>query len=165
MMKTVERRFAKGVVILILAFCAQFASAGVYQHGTVVRMRMVDCLPVHHGFITAMGGGPAQATGDVCPEYTLVSDRVVFVIVGKSSNELVPLADIVDFRLNKNELAMRIDDAQRETKFNIKSMVLRTDWDRIQEHLSDQMNNSARTTDTNVALRRETDVQNKRELH
>ena len=72
-------------------------------------MRMGDCMPVHHGFMVAMGGAPTQMSSEVCPEYTLVSDKVVFVIVGKSSDQLIPLADVVDFRFNKNELAMRID--------------------------------------------------------
>jgi hypothetical protein len=116
-------------------------------------MRMVDCLPVHHGFMAAMGGGaPTQMAPEVCPEYTLVSDKVVFVIVGKSSDQLVPLADAVDFRFNKNELAMRLDDARRESKFNIKEMILRADWELIQKHITDQMTNPSRA-DTNVALR------------
>ena len=152
MTKTVKMRFVRCLIGLILALCAQAAWAGVYQHGTVVRMRMVDCMPVHHGFIAAMGGAQAPVVSDVCPEYTLLSDRVVFVIVGKSSNQLIPLADVVDFRFDKNELAMRIDDARHETKFSIKEMILRNEWDLIQKHIADQMNNP-RASDTNVVLR------------
>ena len=151
MTKVVNTRFAKFTLGIALALCCQSVWAGVYQHGTVVRMRMVDCLPVHHGFMVAMGGAPTQMSSEVCPEYTLVSDKVVFVIVGKSSDQLIPLADVVDFRFNKNELAMRIDDARRESKFNIKEMVLRTDWELIQKHITDQMTNPR--PDTNVALR------------
>jgi hypothetical protein len=152
MKKVVNPRFAKFTLGIALALCCQVAWAGVYQHGTVVRMRMVDCLPVHHGFMVAMGGAPTQMSSEICPEYTLVSDKVVFVIVGKSSDQLIPLADVVDFRFNKNELAMRIDDARRESKFNIKEMILRTDWELIQKHITDQMSNPSRA-DTNVALR------------
>jgi len=119
-----------------------------------VRMRMVDCLPVHHGFMVAVSGDiPPQASGDVCPEYTLLSDKVAFVIVGRSSDQLVPLADVVEFRFNKNELALRIDDARHESRFSIKEMILRTDWDLIQKHITDQMANPSRPSDTNVALR------------
>jgi len=153
MTKTVETRFTKWVIGFVFAFCAQAAWAGVYQHGTVVRMRMVDCMPAHHAFMMAMGGAPGQVMSEECPEYTLVSERVVFVIVGRSSNELVPLADVVDFRFNKNELAMRIDDARHESKFTIKEMILRSEWDLIQKHVMDQMNNPDRTSDANVALR------------
>lgn len=153
MTKVVNTRYAKLTLGIALTLCCQAAWAGVYQHGTVVRMRMVDCLPVHHGFMAAMSGGAqVQPTVEVCPEYTLISDKVVFVIVGKSSDQLMPLADVVDFRFNKNELAMRVDDARRESKFNIKEMILRTDWELIQKHITDQMTNSSRE-DTNLALR------------
>ena len=152
MTKVVNTRFATFTLGIALALCCQSAWAGVYQHGTVVRMRMVDCLPVHHGFMVAMSGSaPTPMSSEVCPEYTLVSDKVVFVIVGKSSEQLIPLADVVDFRFNKNELAMRLDDARRESKFNIKEMILRTDWELIQKHIADQMTNPR--PDTNVALR------------
>jgi len=150
-------RFARtkhAVLGIVLALCCQAAWAGIYQHGTVVRMRMVDCLPVHHSFMVAMSGsGPTMPMGDVCPEYTLVSDKVVFVIVGKSSNQIIPLADVVDFRLNKSELAMRIDDARHESRFSIKEMILRTDWDRVQKHIADQLANPAKPEDASVALR------------
>ena len=151
MTKIVNTRYATLSLGIALTLCCRAAWAGVYQHGTVVRMRMVDCLPVRHGFMVAMGGAPTQMSSEVCPEYTLISDKVVFVIVGKSSDQLIPLADVVDFRFNKNELAMRIDDARRESKFNIKEMILRTDWELIQKHIADQMTNPR--ADTNVALR------------
>ena len=152
MTKSVSSRFVKFTMAITFAICwSRGAWAGVYQHGTVVRMRMVDCLPAHHGFVSVMSGGAAgPITGDVCPEYTLISDKVVFVIVGKSSDQLVPLADVVDFRFNKNELALRLDDARHESKFNIKEMILRSDWELIQKHITDQL---TKPVDTNVALR------------
>lgn len=132
---------------------AQAEHMGVYQHGTVVRMRMGDCLLSHHGFVAAMGGGSAQLPPDACPEYTLVSDKVVYVIVGKSSNQLIPLADEIDFRLHRNEIAVRIDDARHESKFSIKEMVLRSEWDLVQKHIADQLSNSSRGSDSDVAMR------------
>jgi len=154
MRKLVSTGFAKSTLGVAVVLCTlPMAWAGIYQQGTVVRMRMVDCLAVHHGFVSMMSGGAAvPVTGEACPEYTLVSDKVVFVIVGKSSDQLVPLADVVDFRFNKNELALRIDDARHESKFSIKEMILRSDWDLIQKHITDEMSNPARG-DTNVALR------------
>jgi hypothetical protein len=153
MTQPVNARFAQITFAMGLVLCSfQMAWAGIYQHGTVVRMRMVDCMPVHHGFMSVMSGGaPVQAAAEVCPEYTLVTDKVVFVIVGKSSNQLIPLADVIDFRFDKSELSMRIDDARHESKFNIKEMILRSDWEMIQKHIMDQMANPSR--DTNVALR------------
>ena len=147
----------KHALWLILFFCslqvAQAEHLGVYQHGTVVRMRMADCAFVHHGFIAAMGG-PAQMAAEVCPEYTLVSDKVVFVIVGKSSNQLIPLADVIDFRFRNTELAVRVDDAKHESKFNIKEMILRSEWDMVQKHIEEQLSNPTRPTDSSLAMRR-----------
>jgi hypothetical protein len=143
----------------VLALCSIPASAveplGVYQHGTVVRMRMGDCLSVHHGFMFAMGGPAAQMSDETCPEYTLVSDKVVFVIVARSSNQLIPLADVIDFRFHNNELAVRVDDAKHESKFSIKEMVLRSEWDLVQKHITDQLSTPARPGDGTGAMRAE----------
>ena len=153
MKKLANTKCAKNLLWLVLIFCSvQFAWAGIYQHGMVVRMRMGDCLPAHRGFMVAFGGPQAQMAVEACPEYTLVSDKVVYVIVGRSSNQLVPLADIIDFRLQNNELAVRVDDARHESKFGIKEMVLRSEWDMVQKHITDEMNNPSRE-DSSVALR------------
>jgi hypothetical protein len=142
---------------LMVACCslqiAQAQHVGVYQHGTVVRMRMGDCMSSHHGFVAAMGGTQAQIMPDACPEYTLVSEKVVFVIVGKSSNQLIPLADVIDFRLHRNELAVRIDDAKHESKFSIKEMILRSEWDLVQKHIADELSAPSHTTEADVAMR------------
>lgn len=104
------------------------------QQGTIVRMRMTDCLGPQHGFMAAMsGGGGKIETGALCPEYVLMSDQVVYVISGKTSDALIPLAEITRFRLQKNEMLIRIDDAQKESHFHIKAMLLRPEWDRNQE--------------------------------
>jgi len=112
---------------------------GVYQHGVVVRMRMGECIGVPHGFMATMGGPPVQLGAESCPEYTLVSDTVVYIIVGNSSNAFIPLADVIDFRSHKGEVAVRINDARKETKFCIKEMILRSEWDRMQRHIDDQL--------------------------
>lgn len=117
---------------------------GTYQRGTVVRMRMADCLPSHRGFVSTFGGPQSPALADSCPEYTLVSEKVVFVIVGKSSNQLIPLADAIDFRLSKSELAVRLDDSKRESRFNIKEMILRSEWERVQKHIEDELDSPER---------------------
>jgi hypothetical protein len=102
------------------------------QQGTIIRMRMTDCLGPQHGFMAAMSGGGKVEPGAMCPEYVLVSERVVYVISGKSSDQLVPLAENTRFRLQKNEMLIRVDDAPKESRFHIKAMVLRPEWDRNQ---------------------------------
>jgi hypothetical protein len=128
---------------LIFAFCTLpallAAQIGVYQHGTVVRMHMGECIPAGHGFMVAFGGPSTPIGPEACPEYTLVSDSVVFVIVGKLSNSLIPLAQTIDFRFHKNELAVRVDDAKHETKFALKEMMIRSEWDRVQRHIEEKM--------------------------
>ena len=100
--------------------------------------------------------GPPQASGDegACPEYVLMTDKVVFVIVGKSSNQLVPLSEVIDFRLQNRELAVRVDDARHESKFAIREMTLRSEWERVQRHIEGQFNESRREpVDTSLARR------------
>jgi hypothetical protein len=112
------------------------APIGIYQHGTVVRMRMGDCMLMHRGFMNQFGPPQAAVTEEGCPEYTLVTDKVVFLIVGKSSNnQLVPLAEVIDFRIQNKELAVRVGDARKESKFAIKEMTLRSEWELIQKHI------------------------------
>lgn len=115
-------------------------------------MHMGECLGARHGFMANFGGPAVQQAPEVCPEYTLVSDKVVFVIVGHSSDQIVPLADVVDFRFHKNELAILIDDSKRESKFDIKDMILRSEWEMVQKHITEQMS-APPGADTNVALR------------
>ena len=123
---------------------AMAASVGAYQHGTVVRMRMGDCMLAHRGFMNQFGPPQAAMVEDTCPEYTLVTDKVVYLIVGKSSNQLVPLAEIIDFRFQKKELAVRVDDARHESKFAIKEMTLRSEWDLMQKHIEQELHESPR---------------------
>lgn len=122
--------------------CFLPAQIGVYQRGTVVRMHMGDCLPAHNGFITALGGQNIPAVPEYCPEYTLVSKDVVFLIVGKSSNQLIPLAETIDFRLYKNELAVRVDDAKHEIRFAIREMMVRSEWERLERQIDWPMRSS-----------------------
>ncbi|MGB8579324.1 MAG: hypothetical protein WCD47_00755 [Candidatus Sulfotelmatobacter sp.] len=131
-------------LILFVCGVTSLASAqiGMYQQGSVVRMHMGDCVLAHHGFMVAFGGPSSAEPQEFCPEYTLVSSKVVYVIVGKSSKELIPLAETIDFRLQKDQLAVRADDAKHESKFMIKEMVMRSEWDRMQRHMDEQMKTS-----------------------
>jgi hypothetical protein len=149
----------KSLLLLVLVWSgvltAWAAPLGIYQHGTVIRMRMGDCGLTHRGFMNSFGPPQAPASEGACPEYTLVGDKVVFLIVGKSSNQLVPLAEVIDFRFQNKELAVRVDDARRESKFAIKEMTLRSEWERIQKHIEDQLKDSGRQpVDTSMALRK-----------
>jgi hypothetical protein len=118
-------------------------------------MHMGDCVLSRRGFLSAFGGPaaqPAEMAVETCPEYTLVSEKVVYVIVGRSSNQLIPLADVIDFRLHRNEMLVRVDDAPHESKFSIKEMILRSEWDLVQKHIAEQLS-TPRPVDAATALR------------
>ena len=118
-------------LLLLIAAAVLPAQAQRFQVGTVTRMQSKDCTIVHSGFVTALGAVP-QRTEEICPEYTLVSDKVVYVVVGKRSSQFMPLAELVYFHLAKNELLVRVDDEKKESRFSIKEMQLRSDWERDQ---------------------------------
>ncbi|MFZ0822713.1 MAG: hypothetical protein WCB56_07760 [Terriglobales bacterium] len=128
------------LALVLTGISVAFATPiGIYQHGTVVRMHMGDCQLMHRGFMNQFGPPQAAMIEDSCPEYTLVTDKVVLVIVGKSSNQLVPLAETIDFRFENKDLAIRVDDARKESKFSIKEMTLRSQWDLVQQHIEQEL--------------------------
>jgi len=102
-----------------------------HQQGTIIRMRVTDCLGPQHGFISVMSGAD-KAERELCPEYVLVTDAVVYVISGRTADQLLPLAEVTRFRLQKNEMLIRVDDAPKESHFHIKAMALRPEWERMQ---------------------------------
>jgi hypothetical protein len=126
----------KRSLLLIVLLCALpislTAENRARQQGTIVRMRMTECMSTQHPFMSAMSG-VQSAPGESCPEYVLVTDTVVYVIIGKGSDQLVPLAETTNFRFLKNEVLIRVDDARRESRFHVKEMVLRPEWDRNQK--------------------------------
>jgi len=120
------------LLALLSGSAALFAQSGNMQQGTVVRMHMGECFS-SHSFMAAFSGGGRPASVEACPEYTLVTDKVVYIIVGKNAKQLVPLAENIHFRFQNNELVIRIDDAKHESRFAIKEMVLRPEWEQERE--------------------------------
>lgn len=120
-------------VVLFTLPSLVFAQKETYQHGMVIRMRMTDCLSSQRGVMAALAGNAAMQTGEECPEYTLMTDHIVYVISGRVSGQIIPLAESTDFRFKRNELLVRVDDARRETHFMVKEMILRLEWERIQQ--------------------------------
>lgn len=77
-----------------------------------------------------------------------------------TSSGTTPLFDVLIFgadsisRFQKKELAVRIDDARHESRFAIKEMTLRSEWELLQRHIEDQLNDSPhRSVNTAMALR------------
>jgi hypothetical protein len=120
---------------ITLLFCFVLSAAALLSaqgnwsfKGTVTKMRMTDCT-MQHGFASALSGAPAQATGN-CPEYTVVSDKVVYVVVARRAAEFIPLAENMDFLIRKNELVTFSDDEKTKSHFVVQQMMLRAEWDR-----------------------------------
>lgn len=99
--------------------------------GTVIKMRMTDCV-MQRGFMATMSGVPAPA-GVTCPEFTVWSDKVVYVVVGRHAEEFIPLAENIEFLIRKNELVVFSDDEKTKSHFLIRQMTLRADWDREEQ--------------------------------
>ena len=122
-----------GFTVLLIFPVLALAQTHNTQQGTVIRMRMTDCPIPQHGFMAAMsGGGGRVEPGLLCPEYVLVADKVVYIVSGKTSEQLLPLAEVTRFRLQKNEMLIRIEDAQKESHFHINAMMIRAEWDRTE---------------------------------
>ena len=101
--------------------------------GTVVKMQMSECT-FRPGLMSTLSGTPIGVT-KACPEYTVVSDKVVYVVTGRRADEFMPLAEDVEFVMNKkNELVVFSDNEKSQSRFFIKEMTLRSDWDRDQQH-------------------------------
>lgn len=142
-------------LLLLLVGSSVLVSATDYQRGTIVRMHMTDCVAAHHGIMATLAGSPVQQTPDMCPEYTLVSDKVVYRIIGKSSNSVIPLAESTTFRFEKNELLIRIDDAKNESHFVIMEMTLRGEWERERQRLEQaERAGEQRRMETDLAMSR-----------
>ena len=58
------------------------AQISIYQHGTVVRMHMGECV-AQHRLMAALSGSAPQPSTEACPQYTLVADKVVYLIAEK----------------------------------------------------------------------------------
>jgi len=119
-------------ILLLASWLILSAQAQTRQQGTIIRMSMTDCMEQQHRFMAAMSGNGKADEGLLCPEYVLVTDKVVYVISGRGSAQLLPLAEVTRFRLLKNEMLIRADDERKESHFHIKAMVLRPEWERSQ---------------------------------
>lgn len=98
--------------------------------GTVTKMQMSECT-IQHRFVTTLSGTPLITTVP-CSEYTVISDKVVYVIIGHHADQSIPLAEDIFFREKNNELVVFSDDEKSQVRFPIKQMTLRADWDRDQ---------------------------------
>jgi hypothetical protein len=123
------RRIPFLVVFLLCAAAALQAESPWTFKGTVIKMKMAQCVVA--GFRASMSGMPASAAS--CPQYTVMSDKVVYVVVGRRSEAFIPLAENMDFVIRKNEIVIFSNDEKSTSRFVIEQMTLRDDWEREQK--------------------------------
>ncbi len=125
----------KRLTLLFVFVFGTLAAVQAQEHwafkGTVIKMQMADC--IGHGIVAALAGMPAQPE-KTCPEYTIMTDKVVYVVVGRKTEEFMPLAENMNFLVRKNELVIFSDNEKATSHFAIQRMTLRGDWEREQIH-------------------------------
>jgi hypothetical protein len=119
------KRVALLIIFLLSAAAFLQAQRQFSFRGTVTKMRMTSCV-MQRGLMAAMSGTPGQTAGN-CPEYTVVSNKVVYVVVGRRAEDFIPLAENIEFLIRKNELIVFPDDHTAKSRFVIEQMTLRTD--------------------------------------
>lgn len=117
-------------VILFLTFAIALTAQVHSFRGTVTRMKMSEC-SWQPSFMASVSGSQGPVTSP-CPEYTVVTDKVVYVLVAKRAEQFIPLAEDIVFHIKKNEVVLISDDEKKESKFVVREMTLRSDWERAE---------------------------------
>lgn len=123
------KRFPLLLAFLLCAAALLSAESRWAFKGTVVRMKTAKCMP-DHSFLANMSGSPVMNA--VCPQYTVMGSGVVYVVVGKKGDEFIPLAKNIDFSVHKNEIVLYGSNEKIQSRFIIKSMTLRSQWEHEQ---------------------------------
>ena len=106
----------------------------------VVNMQMTECT-FPHRFVSSLSGTLVIATVP-CAEYTVLGDKVVYVIVGRHTEQSLSLGQDLFFREDNKELVVFSDDEKSRARFPIKQMVLRPEWEH-QKALRDEVTREA----------------------
>jgi hypothetical protein len=124
------KRVGPVIAVVFVMVCVAAGQTRSFR-GTVIRMKMSECTR-QHGFISAMSGTQI-ATTQACPEYTVMSDRVVYVLVGRKPEEFIPLAENVIFHVRKSDVVVISEDEKEQSHFAVRQMTLREEWEREQQ--------------------------------
>ncbi|HUO60572.1 MAG TPA: hypothetical protein VMU24_07870 [Candidatus Acidoferrales bacterium] len=119
------------VVIFMFAINCMATGQSRNFHGTVVRMKMSECTK-QHGFVSAMSGVQVVST-QACPEYTVMTDNVVYVLVGRKPEEFIPLAENITFHVRKSDVVVFSEDEKEQSHFAVRQMTVRQDWERDEQ--------------------------------
>jgi hypothetical protein len=95
-------------------------------------MEMKNCTQ-DRGFVSAMSGNKVVSSRP-CPEYIVMSEKVVYVLVGRKAGEFMPLAEDVTFIVNDGDVTVAYQDEKNRSHFAVRRMVLREDWERFEHN-------------------------------
>lgn len=132
----------RAMLIVILIFgsvaLAQARQRPSYEKGHLTKMESVPCGYAQNsgkgiaGEILGTDSSKTQTQELLCQEYTLEARDVVYRIRPKDVKhpELLPIGEEVDFRIKKDELVLRVPEADnKEHAYHVVSMVLRSPAD------------------------------------
>lgn len=140
-----RKLFAISVLICGALACTQAKDPPAYEKGKLTKMESVPC-----GYAQSSGKGVAgdllgtdsskTKTQEVlCEEYTVETKDVIYRIRPKDTKHpvLLPIGGEADFRLHKDELLLRIPEADdKERSYQVLSMTPRSDSDRSKPSLN-----------------------------
>jgi hypothetical protein len=118
------------IAVVFAVGCTAIGQVRTFR-GTVVRMKISECSR-QHTFVSAMSGTNIVTT-ETCPEYTVMTEKVVYVLVGRKSEEFIPLAEDIILHVRKNDFVVISEDERTQSHFAVKQMTLRQDWERDEQ--------------------------------
>lgn len=110
------------------------ASDSPYQRGELTEMNSVACGMEEksgQGFVAEMSGSDISEHTThalLCPEYVVEGEKVTFHIRprGEKHPTLLPVGEIVRFRLDRDRMLLRLADAdEKEREYDVISMKVR----------------------------------------
>ena len=130
------KRVLLPVLILITAATVHAKDKPAYQNGVLIKMDSASCGAEEKGGGTVTGeilgtDGQHKKTQELlCQEYTLQTDRLIFLIRAKNEKHpaLLPIGETAQFRLHKDRLLLRVPEADgKEREYVVVSMTPRSD--------------------------------------
>jgi len=109
--------------VLALTSAAYAKDPKAYQSGKLVQMESVQCG-------TAEKDGKNKKTHELlCQEYVVESEHVTYRIRPRDEKhpELLPVGERAQFRIEKDKMMLRMEDANKEHEYIVVSMTPRTD--------------------------------------
>jgi hypothetical protein len=109
--------------VLALTSAAYAKDPKAYQSGKLVQMDSVQCG-------TAEKDGKNKKTHELlCQEYVVESEHVTYRIRPRDEKhpELLPVGERAQFRIEKDKMILRLEDANKEHEYIVVSMTPRTD--------------------------------------